>query len=71
MDRGAWWATVHGVTEFGHDWSDLAHTRTQCGFISRKRHTGLICRFPVSWRLDLVCVCVCVCVFSLSLSIGI
>ena len=34
MDRGAWWATVHGIAEFGHDWSDLAHTRTQCGFIS-------------------------------------
>ena len=21
MDRGAWWATVHGVTRVGHDWS--------------------------------------------------
>ena len=25
MDRGAWWATVHGVTK-RHHWSDLAHT---------------------------------------------
>ena len=30
MDRGAWWATVHGVTEScpstdGHDWTNLAH----------------------------------------------
>ena len=24
MDRGAWWAAVYGVTEFGHDGSDLA-----------------------------------------------
>ena len=21
MDRGAWWATVHGVTRIGHDWA--------------------------------------------------
>ena len=27
MDRGAWRATVHGVTKSGHDRSDLAHTR--------------------------------------------
>ena len=26
MDRGAWWATVHGVARVGHDWSDLAGT---------------------------------------------
>ena len=25
MDRGAWWATVCGVTGVGHDWRDLAH----------------------------------------------
>ena len=24
MDRGAWWATVRGVTRVGHDWSNLA-----------------------------------------------
>ena len=24
MDRGAWWATVHGITRVGHDWSNLA-----------------------------------------------
>ena len=23
MDRGVWWATVHGVAELGIDWSDL------------------------------------------------
>ena len=26
MDRGAWWVTIHGVTELGHDRSDLACT---------------------------------------------
>ena len=26
MDRGAWWATVHGSQRAGHNWSDLAHT---------------------------------------------
>ena len=24
MNRGAWWATVHGVTRVRHDWSNLA-----------------------------------------------
>ena len=24
MDRGAWWATVHGVTRVGHDWATKA-----------------------------------------------
>ena len=23
-DAGAWWAAVYGVTQIGHDWSDLA-----------------------------------------------
>ena len=26
MDRGAWWAIVHRVTQSGHDWSDSACT---------------------------------------------
>ena len=26
LDRGAWWATVHGVAKSWHDWSDLSHT---------------------------------------------
>ena len=29
MDRGAWWATVHGVTKSQHDKSDLRSTHTQ------------------------------------------
>ena len=30
MDRGAWRATVQGVTKSRHDWSSLAHTRSEC-----------------------------------------
>ena len=26
VNRGAWWATVHGVTRVGHDWVTSAHT---------------------------------------------
>ena len=26
MGRGAWWVTVHRVTKFGHNWSNLALT---------------------------------------------
>ena len=25
MDRGAWWATVHGVTRVRHDWPAVPH----------------------------------------------
>ena len=28
MDRGAWWATVHGVTTVGHDLMTKTHTHT-------------------------------------------
>ena len=28
MDRGAWWAAVHGVTRVRHNWSDLAGRHT-------------------------------------------
>ena len=28
MDRRAWWATVNGVTNSGHDWSNLARAAT-------------------------------------------
>ena len=27
MDRGTWWAIVHGVTMVRHDYTDLAHSR--------------------------------------------
>ena len=29
MDRGAWWATVHGSQRVGHNWSDLACTHAR------------------------------------------
>ena len=29
MDRGAWWAIVHGVT---HSWTLSTHTHTQVGY---------------------------------------
>ena len=29
MDRGAWQDTVHRVQRVGHNWSDLAHTRSK------------------------------------------
>ena len=30
MDRGAWWATVHGVTKSQTGWSDSAQAHTRC-----------------------------------------
>ena len=27
INRGTWWATVHGVAMVGHNWSDLTRTR--------------------------------------------
>ena len=40
MDRGTWWATVHGFTELGHDWA--AFTVSQRERMGLKiRNTGL------------------------------
>ena len=33
MDKGAWWATVHGVTRVGHDWATQQQDLE--GFINR------------------------------------
>ena len=30
MDRGGWWATVHGVQKVRHNWSDTAQQIPQC-----------------------------------------
>ena len=30
MDRGAWWATIHGSQRVGYNWSNLACTRGPC-----------------------------------------
>ena len=43
MDRGAWWATVHGVTKsWTHDWSDLAHMRVPTSSLTLWLSTGEI-----------------------------
>ena len=44
MDRGAWWATVYGVTRVRHDWSDLVH-EFPLGVDNQKLAPGL------SWTL--------------------
>ena len=33
MDRGAWWASVHGVSKDGHDWSDWAQHAQIAGLV--------------------------------------
>ena len=33
MDRGAWWATVHGVARVGYGGSDLVHMGTYMPFL--------------------------------------
>ena len=41
MDRGPWWATVHGVAK-RHDWSDLArtHWRSYLDLVFTMRHSS-------------------------------
>ena len=34
MDRGAWWATVHGVTKSQRGLKRLSTTRTRCSMVS-------------------------------------
>ena len=41
MDRGAWWATVHGVTKVGHDGAtEHAHTHRKC--LAHSRHSKMV-----------------------------
>ena len=40
MDRGSWWAAVHRVTRFGHNWSNLAHIHKRT-LLGRKAMTNL------------------------------
>ena len=56
MDRGAWWATVHGVAKVRH-MSDLAHTHTHTwdsvpGDVDSRRVTRGWCLPPGSSRED-------------------
>ena len=41
MDRGAWWATVHGMAKVGHNRSDLAHSHANLGAARWKRCMGV------------------------------
>ena len=53
MDRGVWWASVHGVAK---SWARLKQLSTYDDHISRKTYGD-------KYRLQrFVCVCVCVCV---------
>ena len=45
MDRGAWWATVHGSQRVRHNWRDLAHTHALTQ--SFKKHLWLPKSFPI------------------------
>ena len=58
MDRGAWWATVHGVAE--SDTSDLACKWTKTMFNLKSTHTFKT-NFQFTRNTHRVCVCVCVC----------
>ena len=60
MDRGAWWATVHGVTKNRTQLSDLAHTwmiyLQMYAFLLQnqkenhcERLQATLCNNPVSW----------------------
>ena len=52
MDRGVWWASVHGVAK---SWARLKQLSTYDDHISRKTYGN-------KYRLQgCVCVCVCVC----------
>ena len=42
MDRGAWWASVHGITRVGHYWSDLAAAANNASVKKKKNNTGRI-----------------------------
>ena len=37
MDRGAWWATVHGVARVGHNWAQLGLWDACCRLFSGQR----------------------------------
>ena len=55
MDRGAWWATIHGVAK--------SRTRLSGGGVCVCVCVGCVCVCVVCvWVWVCVCVCVCVCV---------
>ena len=40
MDRGAWWATVHGLQRVGHHWETNAHTYKMWWALSQRVRTS-------------------------------
>ena len=54
MNRGAWWATVHGITKVGHDWATKhTHTHIHSSNFSKKllktRHWSLPVLCLIKW----------------------
>ena len=50
MDRGSWWATVHGVAELDTtEWLTLTHTHTQ---VASRKGITLVCGWDL-WKLYL------------------
>ena len=62
MDRGAWWATVHGVTKSGHDWTNVCKN-LKTPFMALLEYVYRLA-FPHS---GLMWVCVCDQLFLLEL----
>ena len=60
MDRGAWWATVHGIAK---SWTWHTHVH-QILLIHQLMDTSVFGRYNYCWSecYCTVCVCVCVCV---------
>ena len=42
INRGVWWATVHGLQRVGHDWSDLAYTHLHIKERARRSNQSIL-----------------------------
>ena len=49
LDRGAWWATVHGVARVGYDWTTDTHT--QLRYLMVQGHTFSTLPSPAGSRM--------------------
>ena len=52
MDRGAWWATVHGVAKSRTQWSDFTPLLLQRNFPTQGSNPGVLHRRQVLHRLS-------------------
>ena len=54
LDRGAWWATVHGVARVGYDWATdtqrLTHRLLQCRCLAKSWWTEMLICFRLLGR---------------------